>query len=111
MDSQLRRSIEQRRSRGWNCVGIILRSYYRISFRLDKQMTNNGAEYEALMYGLELALKLGVQNLKVFLDLELLLGHVSGVFEMKDKRMKAYCGKVTELVKHFWRIDSQVIKI
>ena len=30
------------------------------AFRLEKPMTNNEAEYEALIYGLELALKLGV---------------------------------------------------
>ena len=41
------------------------------AFRLEKQMTNNEVEYEALIYGLELALKLGVQNLKVLLDSEL----------------------------------------
>ena len=41
------------------------------AFRLEKQMTNNEVEYEALIYGLELALKLGVQNLKVLLESEL----------------------------------------
>ena len=51
-------------------------------------MTNNEAEYKALLYGLELALKLEVQNAKVYLDLELVSGHVNGVFEVKDKRMK-----------------------
>ena len=61
-------------------------------------MTNNEAEYEALIYGLELALKLGVQKLKVFLDSELVSRHVNGIFEIKDKRMKTYCNKVIELV-------------
>lgn len=73
-------------------------------------MTNNEVEYEALLYGLELALKLGVQNLKVYLDLELASGHVNEVFEMKDKRMKTYCKNVTELKKSFWRIEIQAIK-
>ena len=73
-------------------------------------MTNNKAEYKALLYGLKLALKLGVQNLKVLLDSELVLGHVNGVFEMKDKRMKAYCNTVTKLIKQFRRIDIQAIK-
>ena len=51
-------------------------------------MMNNEAEYEALIYGLERALKLGVQNLKDFLDSELVSGHVNRIFETKDKRMK-----------------------
>ena len=35
---------------------------------------------------------------------------MNGVFETKDKRMKAYYNKVTKLVKWFWRIDIQAKK-
>ena len=48
-------------------------------------MMNNDVEYEALIYGLELALKLGVQNLKVLLDSELVFGQVNRVFKAKDQ--------------------------
>ena len=45
-------------------IGIIIESSSGViieeAFRLEKQMMNNEAEYEALIYGLELALKLGV---------------------------------------------------
>ena len=64
-------------------------------------MTKNEAEYEALLYGLELALKRGVQNLKVYIDLKLVSSHLNGTFETKDKRMKILCEIVTELMKHF----------
>ena len=64
-------------------------------------MTNNEVEYKVLLYALELALKLGVRNLKVYLDSELVSGHVNGVFEVKDKRMRTYWEKVTELTKHY----------
>ena len=73
-------------------------------------MTNNEAEYEALLYGLELALKLGIHNLKVYEDLEFVMGHVNGIFEVNVKIMKVYCGKATELTKRFRRIDIQAIK-
>ena len=69
------------------------------AFRLEKQMTNNVVEYKAMLYGLKLALKFRVQNLKAFLDLELVSGHVNEVFKTKDKRTKIYCNKVTKLVK------------
>ena len=62
-------------------------------------MTNNEAEHEALIYGLELALMLEVQNSKVLLDSELVFGQVNKCFEAKDQRMKVYCDKVTRLVK------------
>ena len=54
------------------------------AFWLEGQMTNNEAEYEALIYGLELALKLGVQNLKVLLDSKLVFEQVNKFFEVKD---------------------------
>ena len=73
-------------------------------------MTNNEAEYEALIYDLELALKLGVQNLKVLLDSELVFGQMNRVFEVKDQRMKVYCDKLTRLVKCFQRINIQEMK-
>ena len=51
---------------------------------------------------------MGVQNLKVFLDSELVSRHVNGTFEVK--RMKVYYDKVVELLKILWGIDIQAIK-
>ena len=49
-------------------IGVIIESSSGVvienTFQLEKQMTNNEAEYKALIYGLELALKLAVQKLK-----------------------------------------------
>lgn len=55
-------------------------------------------------------MKLGVQNLKIYLDSKLVSGNMKGIFEVKDKWVKIYCEKVTELMKHFRRIDIQAIK-
>ena len=86
-------------------VGIVQESSSGViieeAFWLEGQMTNNEAECEALLYGLELALRLGVQNLKVFVDSKLITEHVNGIFEAKDRRIKAYCDRVTKLAKHF----------
>ena len=54
--------------------------------------------------------ELGVQNLKVLLDSELVSGQVNKTFETKDQRMKLYCSKVIQLMKNFRRIDIQAIK-
>ena len=80
------------------------------AFGLEKQMMNNEEEYEALIYGLELAWELGVQNLKVLLDSELVLGQVNKTFKANDQRMRIYCDKVSHLMKCFRRIDIQAIK-
>ena len=54
--------------------------------RLEGKMMNNEAEYDALLYRLELALRLGVQHLKINLDLELVSGQLVGAFEAKTPR-------------------------
>ena len=72
-------------------LGVIIEE----AFHLEEPMTNNDAEYKALIYGLELALKLGVQNLKVLLDSELVSWQVNRIFEAKDQRMKAYYNRVS----------------
>ena len=95
-------------------IGVIVESFFRVileeAFWLEKQMMNNEAEYEALIYGLELALKLGVQNLKVLLDSELVLRQVNKTFEAKDQKIRIYCDKVSCLMKCFRRIDIHAIK-
>ena len=52
-------------------IGVIIESSSGViteeAIQLEKKMKNNEAEYEALTYGLKLALRLRVQNLKVLL--------------------------------------------
>ena len=62
-----------------------------------------------MLYSLELALKLGVQNLKVLLDSELVSGKINGIFQAKDQRMRVYCNKTMQLIKCFQRIDIHAI--
>ena len=47
-------------------------------------MINSETKYEALIFGLGLAQKLGVQILKVYLDSELVSGHINENFEVKE---------------------------
>ena len=69
--------------------------------RLNFQATNNEAEYEALIYGLELAKHLGVKLLKVRLDSKLIAEQVAGRFAAKESRMKSYFDKASALSCHF----------
>ena len=63
-----------------NSSGVLIEE----ALRLERNLTNNKAEYEALLYGLELALNLGANYLKVNLDSELVFGQLIGKFEAKD---------------------------
>ena len=69
--------------------------------RLNFQATNNEAEYEALIYGLELAKHLRVKLLKVKSDSKLIAEQVAGRFEAKEPRMKAYFDKASALSCQF----------
>lgn len=76
-----------------NSSGIIIEE----SVKVEDNMTNNEAEYEALLYGLELALRLGARYIQINLDSELVVGQLIGAFEAKESRMKT-CRDTTMLV-------------
>ena len=95
-------------------VGILLTSDSGVkieeAIRLTGSPTNNEAEYEALMHGLRLAIKVGVRTLHLNLDSELISGHLNGKFEARDPRMRRYFERVQETVKRFSRIEVQAIR-
>lgn len=50
--------------------------------------TNNVAEYKALILGLEEALKQNCSQVHIFLDSELLVRQINGVYKVKDETLK-----------------------
>ena len=66
------------------------------AIRLGFIATNNELEYEAMVAGLELALAMGVDNLSVQSDSQLVVGQVNAEFEFRNPRMTKYAS----LVKH-----------
>ena len=69
--------------------------------RLQYQTTNNEAEYEILLKGLELAKSLGAELVIVQGDSQLIINQVNGMCEAKEDRMKKYLNKVKQLIKKF----------
>jgi ribonuclease HI len=49
----------------------------KVALRLEFPVTNNGAEYEALLYGLTLATTIGVGALEISGDSQLIISQVS----------------------------------
>ncbi|VFQ89316.1 unnamed protein product [Cuscuta campestris] len=66
-----------------------------------REVSNNEAEYEALLCGLRLAASLKAERIQVQCDSKLIVGHVMGEFEAKDERMKRYRDTALELLKAF----------
>ena len=62
--------------------------------RLDFPTTNNEAEYEALVAGLDLTKAAGAENVVVHYDSQVVTSQINGDYECKNKRMKRYLEEV-----------------
>ena len=75
-------------------VGLILVSLENTiiekSLRLGFSVTNNEAEYEALLQGVAMVQKMGRKAVKMFSNSRLVVGQVKGELEAKDARMQEY---------------------
>jgi ribonuclease HI len=64
-------------------------------------VTNNVAEYAALIWGLETALDHGVQRLRVCADSELVVRQMNGIYRVKNEGLKPLFASAQKLVKCF----------
>ena len=82
-------------------AGLILTNFKgtmtKYALRFDFKTSNNQAEYEALLAGLKIAKELGINNLKVCIDLQLITGQIKGEFKARDPIMMKYLQKVKDL--------------
>ena len=62
----------------------------RCMIRLDFPMTNNEAEYEALVAGLDLAKAVGAASMVIHCDSQVITNQVNGDYDCKGERMKKY---------------------
>ncbi|CAN6719462.1 unnamed protein product [Malus baccata var. baccata] len=80
--------------------------YHYYSFLLDYQgNTNNRAEYEALIIGLEILMDLGAMEVEVFGDSELVINQLNGEFKCRHITMARYYLAATQLLS-YW--DSEI---
>ncbi|XP_062074838.1 uncharacterized protein LOC133778832 [Humulus lupulus] len=90
-------------------IGIILEAPSGLkieeAIRLEQFTTNNEAEYEALIYGLELARDIGIKRLSVRGDSQLMIEQVAGNFNTKAPHLVSLLQKVTDLRSHFHQFE------
>ena len=72
--------------------------------QLDFPMTNNEAEYEALVARLDLTKATGARNVIVHCDSQVITSQIKGEYECRSERMKKYLEEVKN------RIDSLEVK-
>ena len=73
--------------------------------RLKFTATNNQAEYETLIAGLELAKVVKVDRLKIRTDSQLITNYVSERFQPRDGKMEQYLKKVRQMIGKFELMD------
>ena len=83
-------------------AGLVLRSpegdVVECMIRLDFPTTNNKAEYEALVVGLDLARAAGATSIVIYCDSQVITNQVNGDYECKGERMKRYLDQVKRRV-------------
>ena len=72
--------------------------------------TNNVAEYSALVAGLEKAAELGVRELEVVSDSELLVKQMQGAYRVKNDALKELWEDATDLERRFGRVRYTAVR-
>ena len=65
------------------------------AIRLDFPASNNEAEYEAIIAGIDLATFVSLEKIIMRSDSQLVVGRVNGEYETRDERMTKYVSLVT----------------
>ncbi|XP_004292571.1 PREDICTED: ribonuclease HI-like [Fragaria vesca subsp. vesca] len=77
-----------------SCEGIILEtpdgSKHEYTLEFQFNTSNNAAEYEALIGGLQLTQDIGVKRVEVFSDSQLVVNQVNESFEAKEPQLNSY---------------------
>lgn len=72
--------------------------------------TNNQAEYEALISGLESASKLTRQKVICHMDSELVVKHLNGEYQVRNPNLKILWLKVQELKERFQKVSFKHVR-
>ena len=82
--------------------GVVLQNLDREritrAFKFDFAVTNNEAEYEALITGLRMAKDLDVQKIVIFCDSQLVVNQITDAFGTKGLRLATYLQMAKDLV-------------
>lgn len=96
---------------GKRAIGVVLKTPTK-TYRFKKKIgigTNNQAEYYALIAGMMLAKKLGVEELTVKGDSQLVIKQMRGEYRVREPNLRKLYEKAKELEKAFKRVSYEWI--
>nr|ABA97489.1 retrotransposon protein, putative, unclassified [Oryza sativa Japonica Group] len=92
-------------------TGVVLFSpngmCYEASVRLEYYCTNNEAEYNALLFGLQVMEMVGAKYVEAFGDSELVVQQVAGIYKCLDESLNRYLDSCLDIIANF---DNFVIR-
>ena len=71
--------------------------------------SNNGAEYEALIHGLRIAISLGIRRLMCYGDSSVVINQVNKEWDTRKETMDAYCAEIHKLEAQFYSLEIQFV--
>jgi ribonuclease HI len=86
------------------CGAVILDRNGTVMKELSRYLgraTNNVAEYEGLLMGLEALLQLGKKRIRVQSDSQLLVRQLNGEYRVKDEKLKVLFHRAMSLLRQF----------
>ncbi|XP_057994353.1 uncharacterized protein LOC131174614 [Hevea brasiliensis] len=92
-------------------IGVVLEApngeQLLMSKRLCFPTTNNVAEYEACICGLEALIAVGAKKVEVFGDSMLVVSHVKGEWELKEEKLRPYLEYAKKLLFSFEEVTMK----
>ena len=113
VDELWRMNFDGAYSRAGKGVAVVITSpkvrIFNFAFRLEFKATNNVAEYEALLVGIELAKDMGIKLLSIKGDSDLIDQQIKGQFECKCQRLKKYRNSIWDTMEFFYALNIEEI--
>lgn len=89
-------------------IGVVIKKGNETILEINEffgKLTNNQAEYHALIRGLEEALILGLKTVHFYSDSELLVNQINGEYKIKNEHLKPLNCHAKLLIKKFDRFS------
>ena len=80
-----------------------------LAIKLNFETTNNMAEYEACIAGMEALQELGIKEAEVFGDSTLVIAQAQRLWKVKEEHLKPYQQYLEDLTKTFDKIEYNII--
>ena len=86
-------------------VGVVLKypegTILELGVRLGFEASNNESEYETIILGLKRVKALGIENLRINCDSQLVANQLTGEYCARNQKMEAYMKLAQQLIKSF----------